>query len=127
MKKFTNFSDEVFDQLHGNAMFNSVPFSFLPGQSIVFSDDYQAELFAKKLVDREMQKEKLNVDHPTRAEFMKKALEDEVVVTPELQNFPDEVKVMNLNTTPEEIEVKKKAGRPRKEESKEEEFADIKS
>jgi hypothetical protein len=127
MKKFTNFSDEVFDHANGNAMYNSVPYSFAPGQSVVFPEDYQVELFAKKLVDREMQKQNLNVDHHTRAQFMAKALQEDIVVSPELQNFPDEVKVLNLETKTEEIGEKKKAGRPRKEEQKEEEFSDLKS
>lgn len=120
MKLFRNFSDEDFTHA-----WNSIP-QFFPAKSEIYMEDGLADHFAKHLVDREMQKDKLpdgtrkTVDDPSRTEYMAKAL---IATQPEpaLAQFPEEVQVANKN----------KRGRPKKEDIKEEkveeEFEGLKS
>lgn len=111
MKLFRNFSNEDFTW-----SWNGVPQTFKAGSEI-YMDDSLAEHYAKHLVDREIQKEKLpdgtrkTVDDSSRPEFMAKALVN-AQPEPELEKFPEEVQVANKN----------KRGRHKKEEVQEKKF-----
>lgn len=131
MKYFKNYSKEVFVNSWDN-----VPYRFEIGQGM-YMEDYLAEHHAKHLINREMQRDGLQVDDSRRPEYLAQALASSEV-RDELKNVPEEVQILNMNVKKEEIvtEIEEvvskkvsKRGRPKKEVkeevSQEQEFADL--
>lgn len=108
-KVFVNFSEEAFVGVYGG-----VEYPFQSGESMMLQD-YLADHFAKHLVDRELQKQGKLVNDSSRPELLKKCFGERTLS--EVSEEKLEAELLN-----EKVEIKKKAGRPKK---VEEEFPEL--
>ncbi len=96
---FRNFSNEDFTY-----SWDSIPYTFR-ANSEMYMEDWKAKHFAKHLVDREMMKDKIQIDDQRRGDYLAKCLISEDVQV-ETEESKVEMEILNLN--------KKKIGRPKK-------------
>lgn len=116
---FTNWTDQDFTYT-----WDKMEFTFQAGQSI-YIQDFLAYHFAKHLIDRELNENKLPTNHQSREELLKKCIGEHKLES--TSSVELETQILNVQ---EEIEKENKPrrGRPAKQEkSSEEEFEDLKS
>lgn len=99
---FHNWSNEDFTH-----SWDSVPFTFPKGEK-TYLESWKADHFGKHFVDREMMKDKLQVDDQRRVDYLKKTLIGSEE-SKEVEAVKLETELINLN-----INAKKKPGRPKK-------------
>lgn len=99
---FTNWTDEDFSHT-----WNGEPYEFKKGESILLPE-YLATHFAKHLVDRELQKRNLTVNHFSRPEFISKTLGTKPVDAPS----PEKLEIELLNAKPVVIPSEKIEAQP---------------
>lgn len=90
---FTNWTNEDFSHT-----WNNEPYDFKKGSSMLLPS-YLAEHFAKHLVDRELQKMGLTVNHFSRPQYISKTLGTNVVEAPSPEKL--EIELLNNEEKPE--------------------------
>lgn len=105
-KLFVNWTKEDFI-----GYWDSVPYRIKSGAQI-YLEDWKADHFAKHLVDLELHRQGKQVNDPRREELVAKCF-GVVEEVEELEDLPEEVKILNKNVAAKLAP--KKGGRPKKE------------
>lgn len=99
-KKFKNFTETDFTW-----SYNSIPFTFKAGQEI-YLEEHQANHFAKHLVDRELNNQKLPTNSPKREELLEKCFpgDSEPITTTEAFDIEEKKKEVKRGRPSKKVE-----------------------